>query len=161
MTSSPGLFRYMPPPDEAWLRNMVEAAQKAIAFCEGRTREDLNSDEMLRLALTKLVEIVGEAAKLISEPTRQSYPNVPWRAASRMRDRLVHHYFAIDLDILWSTITNDLPAMLEALGDRPAAAEWEQRVLEAPGAAERVSAIEEELRRAAGLPDADEPKASP
>src|SRR5437764_598473 len=110
----------MPPPDEAWLRDLVEAAQKAIAFCEGRTRADLDSDEMLRLALTKLVEIVGEAAKLVSEPTRQRYPNVPWRAASRMRDRLVHHYFAIDLDILWSTITNDLPAMLEALGDQPA-----------------------------------------
>ena len=153
----------MPPPDEAWLRDLIEAAQKAIAFCEGRTREDLNSDEMLRLALTKLVEIVGEAAKLISEPTRQLYPNVPWRAASRMRDRLVHHYFAIDLDILWSTITNDLPAMLEELRDRPATAmdKWEQRVLDAPGAAERVSAIEDELRRAAGLPDADEPNASP
>jgi uncharacterized protein with HEPN domain len=66
----------MPPPDEAWLRDLVEAAQKAIAFCQGRTREDLNSDEMLRLALTKLVEIVGEAAKLISEPTRQLYPSV-------------------------------------------------------------------------------------
>src|SRR5205085_12691712 len=56
---------------------------------------------------TKLVEIVGEAAKLISEDTRQRYPEVPWSRAARTRDRLVHHYFDIDLDALWSTITTD------------------------------------------------------
>jgi uncharacterized protein with HEPN domain len=90
----------MPPPDEARLRHLVEAAKKAIAFSEGRTRQDLDSDEMLRLAVTKLVEIVGEAAKYTTEATRDRYPEMPWAAASRMRDRLVHHYFDIDLDIL-------------------------------------------------------------
>jgi len=70
---------------------------------------------MLRLALTKLVEIVGEAAKQVSSPTRAQYSMVPWSAAARMRDRLVHHYFDIDLDVLWSTIVVDLPALLDAL----------------------------------------------
>jgi uncharacterized protein with HEPN domain len=105
----------MPPPDDARLRHLVEAAEKAIAFAEGRDRQDLDSDEMLRLALTKLVEIVGEAAKYTTEATRDRYPEMPWAAASRMRDRLVHHYFDIDLDILWSTVTTDLPAILDAL----------------------------------------------
>jgi uncharacterized protein with HEPN domain len=67
------------------------------------------------LALTKLVEIVGEAAKQISDRTRDAYPDVPWSAAARMRDRLVHHYFDINLDVLWSTVTQDLPALLEQL----------------------------------------------
>jgi uncharacterized protein with HEPN domain len=73
--------------------------------------------------LTKLVEIVGEAAKQVSEPTRRAHPSVPWSAAARMRDRLVHHYFDIDLDVLWATITTDLPALLSSLpreDDRPA-----------------------------------------
>jgi uncharacterized protein with HEPN domain len=68
--------------------------------------------------LTKLVEIVGEAAKSISITGRASLPNVPWRAAARMRDRLVHHYFDINLDVLWQTITEDLPQMLTTLPPR-------------------------------------------
>ena len=61
--------------------------------------------------MTKLVEIVGEAAKSISITGRASLPNVPWRAAARMRDSLVHHYFDINLDVLWQTITEDLPQL--------------------------------------------------
>lgn len=105
----------MPPPDDARLRHLVEAAEKAIAFAEGRVRQDLDSDELLRLALTKLVEIIGEAAKYTTEATRDRYPEMPWAAASRMRDRLVHHDFGIDLDVLWSTVTTDLPAILDAM----------------------------------------------
>ncbi len=70
---------------------------------------------MLRLALTKLVEIVGEAAKQISSVTRADHPEVPWSAAARMRDRLVHHYFDIDLEILWRTVTEDLPNLVDTI----------------------------------------------
>ncbi len=98
---------------------MVEASQKAIAFSAGRSRGDLESDEMLRFALVKLVEIVGEAAKQVSDETRTSYPGVAWAEAARMRDRLVHHYFDIDLDVLWETVAEDLPALLDALGATP------------------------------------------
>jgi uncharacterized protein with HEPN domain len=72
---------------------------------------------MLRLALTKLVEIVGEAAKQVTPAGRAELPDVPWSAAARMRDRLVHHYFDIDLDVLWQTVTEDLPALLALLPD--------------------------------------------
>ena len=92
-----------------------EAATKAIDFSKGKQRHDLDDDELLRLALTKLVEIVGEAAKSISPESRSAMPQVPWRAAARMRDRLVHHYFDINLNILWQTITEDLPQLLAAL----------------------------------------------
>jgi uncharacterized protein with HEPN domain len=78
----------------------------------------LEQDEVLRLALTKLVEIVGEAAKYVSELTRLAAPAVPWSAAARMRDRLIHHYLDIDLDVLWATLTDDLPALLQALPEQ-------------------------------------------
>jgi uncharacterized protein with HEPN domain len=106
-----------PPEDLNRLRHLRDAATKAVNYSDGRSREDLVDDEILRLALTKLVEIVGEAAKQISEPTRAAFPEVPWSAAARMRDRLVHHYFDIDLDVLWATIEDDLPALLDALPD--------------------------------------------
>ena len=72
----------MPPDDDVRLRHLVEAAETAIRFLEGRGRSDLDDDEMLRLALTKLVEIVGEAAKQVTTETRAEYPAVPWSAAA-------------------------------------------------------------------------------
>jgi uncharacterized protein with HEPN domain len=105
----------MPPPDEVRLRHLLEAIDTAARFVEGRQRADLDEDEMLRLALTKLVEIVGEAAKQVGAETRAAHPAVPWAAAARMRDRLVHHYFDIDLDVLWTTVTEDLPQVAVTL----------------------------------------------
>ncbi len=106
-----------PPEDRARLAHLREAAEKAVGFSQGKTRQSLADDELLRLALTKLVEIVGEAAKQVSEQTRKAYPSVPWSAAARMRDRLVHHYFDIDVDVLWATVSEDLPALLVGLPD--------------------------------------------
>jgi uncharacterized protein with HEPN domain len=102
----------MPPDDDVRLRHLIDAAETAIRFTSARHRADLDTDEMLTLALTKLVEIVGEAAKQVSAETREAHPAVPWSAAARMSDRLVHHYFDIDLDVLWSTVRDDLPALL-------------------------------------------------
>ena len=86
----------MRPDDQIRLLHLRQAATKAIDFSKGKQRQDLDDDELLRLALTKLVEIVGEAAKSISPESRSAMPQVPWRAAARMRDRLVHHYFDIN-----------------------------------------------------------------
>lgn len=63
----------------------------------------------MRLALTKLVEIAGEAANHVSSELQEAHPDVPWSAAASMRDRRIHHYFDINLDVLWSTVTEDLP----------------------------------------------------
>ena len=105
----------MRPDDRARLRRLAEAATKAVTYSADRQRGDLDRDELLRLVLTKLVEIVGEAAKHVSQDLREAYPDVPWTAAGRMRDRLIHHYFDINLDVLWHTVTEDLPSLLAAL----------------------------------------------
>ena len=103
------------PPDEVRLWHMRDAATTAMSFVVGRSRADLDHDEMLRLPLTKLVETVGEAAKQVGDATRARVPRVAWTDAARMHDRLVHHYFDIDLDVLWATVTEDLPELLGAL----------------------------------------------
>lgn len=104
-----------PPDDIIRLRHLRDAAEKAIAYTQDRSRQDLEDDELLRLAVTKLVEIVGEAAKQVTPATRLAHPEVEWSAAARMRDRLVHHYFDIDLDVLWATTQHDLPELLAGL----------------------------------------------
>ncbi len=106
----------MPPPEDVVrLAHLREAGEKALRYSQGASRKASEEDEILRLALTKLVEIVGEAAKQVTEPTRRAHPSVPWSAAARMRDRLVHHYFDIDLDVLWATVRDDLPGVTAAL----------------------------------------------
>ena len=106
-------------PDEVRLLHIRYAAHTAARFITGRTRDDLATDDMLRLALTKLVEIVGEAAKQLSSSGRAQYPDVAWDDAARMRDRLVHHYFDVDLDVLWATVTEDLPAVMRSIESLP------------------------------------------
>ena len=103
------------PRDDDRIAHMIAACDQAATFVAGRTRDDLDEDRMLQLALVKLVEIVGEAAKAVSDDTRRRYPEVPWSAAARTRDRLTHHYFEVDLDRLWTTVTESVPALRAAL----------------------------------------------
>ena len=98
--------------DTVRLRHMADAAREAIEFAAGRTRLDLDNDRMLVRALTKDIEIVGEAATRVTLETRLVIPLIPWQSIVTMRNRLIHGYFDIDLDIVWSTVTKDLPPLL-------------------------------------------------
>lgn len=86
--------------DGVRLRHMLDAAKQAIDFTRGRSNVDLYRDVQLALALTRLVEIIGEAAKNVSAGTRAKLPQIPWRAIAGTRDRLVHAYFDVDLERL-------------------------------------------------------------
>ena len=97
--------------DKERLLDMLAASDKAISFTTGKTRADLNQDDMLALALVRLLEIVGEAARFVPDEIRDSHPDIPWREIAGTRDRLIHGYFAVDLDIVWSIIEIDLPPL--------------------------------------------------
>ena len=103
-------------PDDRWrVQHMIDAAEQALGFVQGRNREDLDRDVMLRMALTRALEIVGEAASKVSEAGRAAAATVPWQQVVGMRNRLVHAYFDIDLDILWDTVHLALPPLLAQL----------------------------------------------
>ena len=97
------------------LRHMLDAAHKAIEFAQGRSRADLDTDEMLNLALIRLLEVIGEAAKRVSSDCRKSYPEIPWKQIAGTRDRLIHGYFDVDMDIVWEIVTVDLPSLVVEL----------------------------------------------
>jgi uncharacterized protein with HEPN domain len=88
---------------------------RSVALWEGRTRLDLEGDETAALATVRLLEILGEAAKNVSAETKEKYSRVPWREIAGTRDRLIHGYFDVDLDVVWSIISQDLPALLREL----------------------------------------------
>ncbi len=97
--------------DAIRIQHMIEAAENAVSFTNGRTREDLDSDKQLALALARAIEIFGEASTKISTETRQSLPNIPWRLAIGLRNRLAHAYFDINFNVVWRTATDELPAL--------------------------------------------------
>lgn len=101
--------------DRVSLADMLTHAQEAVELLGDMSREELGRNRVLQLALTRLVEIVGEAANRVSDVTQQQTPKVPWRPIIGMRNRLIHGYDVIDLDLLWDTITNDLPPLVQAL----------------------------------------------
>lgn len=97
------------------LRHMVDTAREAISFTRGRTRQDLDTDRMLVLALVQCMAIIGEAASRITAEFQQRYPQVPWADIIGMRNRLIHAYFDVNLDILWNTVQEDLPPLMTQL----------------------------------------------
>lgn len=101
--------------DRIRLQHMLDAAREAMSFVQGKTRKHLERDRILILALVKAIEITGEAAYQISPQTRSRTPEIPWEDIIGMRHRLVHEYFDIDLDILWSTVQKDLPQLTAIL----------------------------------------------
>ena len=101
--------------DRVRLRHMLDACLKAIKFLQHRTRKDLNNDEELVLALTRLLEIVGEAAGKVSKERRAASPKIPWLQIAGMRNRLIHACFDVDVDEVWRTVQEDLPPLVTEL----------------------------------------------
>ena len=105
------------PRREDWvrLRHMAEAGQEAVSFARGQTRASLDADRKLALALLKCIEILGEAASRVSEETQRHHLEIPWQKIIAMRNRLIHGYYEINLDLVWDTVTADLPPLLKAV----------------------------------------------
>lgn len=97
-----------------WLEDMRRFAREALALADGRIRDDLDTDRALELQLTHLMLRIGEAAVHVPGKVREGY-DLSWRALVGMRNRLVHAYFEVDLDLLWQAVEDSLPALAAAL----------------------------------------------
>jgi uncharacterized protein with HEPN domain len=94
---------------------MRDHAAEAAAIARAHSRGDLDADRLLALGLTKLVEIIGEAASRVSPITQDAHPRVPWRQIVGTRNRLVHGYDEIDFDVLWRIVSAELPPLVEQI----------------------------------------------
>jgi uncharacterized protein with HEPN domain len=101
--------------DDVRLRHMLDHAREALSMVQGRNKADLRKNRMLELALVRLIEVVGEAAGRVSREGYNRYPRIPWSEIVGMRNRLVHGYDQVDLDVLWDTIEYDLPPLIVEL----------------------------------------------
>lgn len=102
----------MPSIDEVRLRHILDAARQASTFIKERSRGDLDRDPTLSLARVRLLEMIGEAARGISKPVRDANAQVSWNKIAGIRDRLIHGYFDVNLDVVWQTVAEDLPTLI-------------------------------------------------
>ena len=94
---------------------MLDTARRALRLVEGKTRADFDRDELLALALTHLVQVIGEAACKVGPAFRDSHPEIPWAAIVATRHRVVHEYLDVDEDVVWDVVTGDLLGLAKKL----------------------------------------------
>ena len=102
-------------PDVTWLEDILIAARKIVRAAEGLTREEFEADEYRVLSVERLLEIIGEAAKQLSDPFRTQHPEIPWRQMAGMRDILIHAYRKINRDEVWKAVSLSIPALITAI----------------------------------------------
>lgn len=94
---------------------MLDMARKAVELAHGKSREDFDRDEALSLALTHLLQVIGEAARRVSRDFTERHPDIPWRAIVGVRHRVVHDYLFVDQDVVWDVVTADREPLVSQL----------------------------------------------
>jgi uncharacterized protein with HEPN domain len=105
----------MPKDDLVYVGHMLDMARQITEKVRGVSRQQFDGDDNLRLALTHLIQVVGEAAARVSEALRNRHPEVPWRAIVGMRHKVVHDYFNVDEEVVWDTATEEMLPLIEQL----------------------------------------------
>jgi uncharacterized protein with HEPN domain len=100
-----------------YLQDIVANITKALEFVEGMSGDDFLQDDKTAFAVIRALEVIGEAAKGVPEEVRDKYPGIPWRNMAGMRDKLIHHYFGVELDTVWKTVTQDLRTLEPKIKD--------------------------------------------
>jgi len=101
--------------DLVFAGHMLDTARKAAGKVAGKTREDYDRDENLRMALAHLIQILGEAARHISPAFQNSHAEIPWKQIIGMRHKVVHDYLHVDYDIVWAVVNGDLAPLIAQL----------------------------------------------
>lgn len=105
----------MKPEDAVRVQHILDAAREAISFSVEQTPALLEADHMRALAITRLLEIIGEAATTMSSELKAAHPEIPWRVMAATRNRLIHAYFSVNLQIVLETVQGDLPPLIANL----------------------------------------------
>ena len=101
--------------DAVTLRQMLDMGREILSLTRGRSAADLRSNRLLELAVSRLLEVLGEAARRVSAGFREAHPELPWTQMIGMRNVLIHAYDDVDLATVWTTIQDDIPRLVQAL----------------------------------------------
>ena len=97
--------------DSIYLRHVLDAIGRIEEYTKGITRKGFLNDHLRQDAVIRQIEVIGEAVKKLSAETKEKHPLTPWSDVAGMRDKLIHHYFGVDLDAVWDTVRRDIPVL--------------------------------------------------
>jgi len=101
--------------DDAYLLDILESARASLSYVKGKLLDDFSKDMLCQDAVLHRLEIIGEAASRVSPETKQKYPFIPWQAMKGTRNVAIHQYDAIEFEVIWDIVQNDLPELVSAL----------------------------------------------
>jgi uncharacterized protein with HEPN domain len=94
---------------ELYLKDLLDSMDQVMAYLEGMTFDEFEKDKMRIDAVLRNIQIIGEAARNISEEIKENYPDIPWRRMIGLRNIVVHAYFGVDLEMIWRISTVNIP----------------------------------------------------
>ncbi|MCC4771615.1 DUF86 domain-containing protein [Methanosarcina sp. DH2] len=94
-----------------FLRDILDSVDKIGSFIEGLDFDEFAEDDKTVYAVIRALEIMGEATKNLPESLKKNHPEVPWRKMTGTRDKVIHGYFGVDLEVVWSTVNEDIPSV--------------------------------------------------
>lgn len=101
--------------DDAYLYDILDSAKSAIEYMRGKDWDSFSEDILLQDAVVRRLEIIGEAAGRVSSDTQEKYSHLPWHAMKSTRNKVIHEYDSIRLDIIWDIVHKDLPDLITEL----------------------------------------------
>ncbi len=101
--------------DDAYLLDILTAARRILLYADGLSWERFRDESLMQDAILRNLLVVGEAAQRISEGLKDQHPEVPWRPMAGMRNWIVHEYFRLDMERIWQTVREDVPALIASI----------------------------------------------
>jgi uncharacterized protein with HEPN domain len=98
-----------------YIKDILDSIIDIENFIKGMSFEEFKRDKKTIYAVVRSIEVIGEATKKIPKTLKDKHPEIPWKKMAGMRDRLIHEYFGIDVEILWKTATEDIPPLKQPI----------------------------------------------
>ncbi len=103
--------------DLDYLGDIVEAMEEVAEFIAGMSEDQFMYDRKTQRAVVRDLEVIGEAAKALSDDVRSQNPQIPWKGLAGVRDKMIHHYFGLDYQVIWTIASDELPVLLPKVRD--------------------------------------------